>query len=71
MSTTILKGGSCMLKANQDTRKAVKDAGLKLWQIADKLNLYDGNLSRKLRKELSDVEKKRIHSIIKELSKGV
>jgi hypothetical protein len=55
-----------MLK-NQDIRKAVDEEGLKLYQVADKLNLNDGNFSRKLRNELSTEEKAKIYQIIKEL----
>lgn len=56
-----------MLETNQDVRQAAKEAGLKLWQIADRLNLNDGNLSRKLRKELPEAEKAKILEIINEL----
>ena len=52
---------------NQDIRERAKQAGVKLWQIADELNLYDGNLSRKLRKELPQEEKNQIYSIIEKL----
>jgi len=56
--------------ANMDLRQAVNSNGLKLWQIANKLSLTDGNLSRKLRYELSTAEKKKIFKIISELKKG-
>jgi len=52
---------------NLDIRKEISDSGLKLWQIADKLGLTDGNFSRKLRKELSNTEKVKIRQIIKDL----
>ncbi len=55
--------------ANQDIRAEVKSAGLRFWQIADKLGINDGNFSRKLRHELPDTEKDRIRGIIAELSK--
>lgn len=54
---------------NIDIREAAANAGVKLWQIADKLGIYDGNFSRRLRKELSEEEKKKIFSIIDELVK--
>ena len=57
--------------ANQDIRSEVLGAGLKLWQIADKLGMTDGNFSRKLRKELPLAEKERIREIITGLSEGV
>ena len=52
---------------NQDIRTEATAVGIRLWQIADKLNLNDGNFSRKLRKELPPEEKDRIRSIIAEL----
>lgn len=54
---------------NQDIRKAVQEAGLKLWQIAEKFGMQDSNFSRKLRHELSQTDKQRIYGIIEELKK--
>ena len=45
---------------NQEIRQAIEAAGVKYWQVAEKLGLYDGNFSRKLRKELSAAEKDRV-----------
>ena len=56
-----------MLKTNPDIRQAAKLAGLRLWQIADKLDLTDGNFSRKLRKELVPKDRAQILTIIKQL----
>lgn len=55
---------------NQDIRNEIKRAGLKLWQIADKLSLTDGNFSRKLRKEMPQEQKDHIRNIIAELRAG-
>lgn len=55
---------------NLDIRKEASNAGVKLWQIAEKLGINDGNFSRKLRKELNNEEKARIRTIIAEI-KGV
>ncbi len=52
---------------NQDVRQAAKESGVKLWEISDRLGLYDGNFSRKLRHELSPEEKSRIFEIIREI----
>lgn len=52
---------------NKDIREAAKAAGVKLWQIADKLGINDGNFSRKLRRELNTDEKENIFKIIAEL----
>ena len=54
---------------NQDIRKAVQEAGLKLWQIAEKFGMQDSNFSRKLWHELSQTDKQRIYGIIEELKK--
>ena len=53
---------------NQTIRQLAKDNNVKLWQIADALGINDGNLSRKLRKELSPKEQEKIISIIYELA---
>ena len=58
-----------MQQKNIDIRKSVSENNLKLWQIADKLNMNDGNFSRLLRKELSEDKKKEIFKIIEELKK--
>lgn len=56
---------------NQEIRQTAKKSGVKLWQIADKLGINDGNLSRKLRHELTESERIDILNIIAELAKGV
>ncbi len=55
---------------NQDIRSEVAGAGMKLWQIADRLSLTDSTFSRKLRKELPESEKEKIRAIIAELKEG-
>ncbi len=52
---------------NLDIRKEASNAGVKLWQIAEKLGINDGNFSRKLRKELKAEEKTKIRAIIAEI----
>jgi hypothetical protein len=59
-----------MIAKNIDIREKAKASGVKLWQIADKLGINDGNFSRKLRKELSESEKARVFEIIAELVEG-
>lgn len=56
---------------NLDVRRAAAGNGIRLWQIADALGIADCNLSRKLRKELPDEEKKVIFAIIQDLSREV
>ena len=53
---------------NQEIRDYARIKDVKLWQIAEKLNLCDSNFSRKLRTELSDAEKEKIFEIIERLS---
>lgn len=57
--------------ANQEIRLKAAGSGVKLWQIAEKLEIADCNFSRKLRKELPQGEKERILVIIKELAREV
>ena len=57
--------------ANKEIKLAAAGAGVKLWQIAEAMGIADCSLSRKLRKELSDEEKKRVMAIISELAKEV
>ena len=53
---------------NSDIREAAVKNGVRLWQIADRLNINDGNFSRKLRKELPAEEKRKIFEIINSLA---
>lgn len=41
-----------------------KEKNVYLWQIADELNITDGNFSRKLRRELPEKEQKEVMQII-------
>ena len=52
------------MKPNQDIRNAVEENGLKLWELAEALGIYDGNLSRKLRRELPNDQKEHIFRVI-------
>ena len=53
---------------NKDVREYAKAHDVKLWQIANKLQINDGNFSRKLRAELSEDKKAEIFKIIDELA---
>lgn len=53
---------------NKDIRDYAKAHNVKLWQIATKLHITDGNFSRKLRFELSEEKKQQIYNIIDELA---
>lgn len=52
------------MKANKDIRQHAKTKGVLLWEVAERLNINDGNFSRKLRKELPKNEKTEIIGII-------
>ena len=56
---------------NNEIREEIKAANLRFWQVAEKFGLNDGNLSRRLRHELSDADKTKIREIIADLSKEV
>ena len=57
--------------ANEIIKAQAKKTGVRLWQIAARLNLNDGNFSRKLRVELPSEEQEKILAIISELEKEV
>ena len=52
------------MKANTVIRSAAKCSGIFLWQIADALGVQESSFSKRLRKELSAEEKKKILAII-------
>lgn len=54
--------------ANKQIRNVAKEAGICLWQVAEKLGINDGNFSRKLRRELPPAEREKVLDIIRELS---
>jgi len=53
---------------NSKIRNRAKEAGVKLWEIADRYGVNDGNFSRKLRRELPDEDRDRILAIIDEIA---
>lgn len=53
---------------NQKIRETAKEKGVALWQVADKINISEPTMTRKLRHELSKDETERILSIISELA---
>jgi len=56
------------VNANSDIKKRAKLCGVRLWEIAEQLKINDGNFSRRLRRELTEDEKKKIFAIIDELA---
>ncbi len=53
---------------NSEIRNRAKEAKVKLWEIADRYGLNDGNFSRKLRRELPEEERDRILAIIDQIA---
>lgn len=47
-----------MEKANQDIRDAINEAGVRHWQVAEKMLMSEGVFCRMLRRELDDRMKK-------------
>lgn len=59
------------MQRNLDIREAAAAAGVRLWQIAERLGITDGNLSRKLRREFSADDKEKVFRIIEDLRREV
>ena len=55
------------MNASHDVRTEIYAAGLKQWQIAERLGINDANFSRKLRKELSADQKTKIRATIEDM----
>lgn len=55
---------------NKEIRDYARIKDVRLWQIAEKLNLQDSNFSRLLRHELSADKKQQIYKIIDELAES-
>lgn len=56
---------------NKDIREYANKRNVRLWQIASKLGINDGNFSRKLRTELPEEKKTEIKAIIDDLAKRI
>ena len=56
-----------MIKKNTDIRKAAKDSGVFLWEIADKLGVSEPTVNRYLRKEMSDNQKAKFLAAIEQV----
>ena len=53
---------------NSQIRNRARETGVKLWEIADRYGVNDGNFSRKLRRELPVEERERILAIIDQIA---
>lgn len=56
-----------MSRANADIRKQMLDAGVRQWQIAEKLNVSEFTLSRWFRHELPADKKEKVAIAIREI----
>lgn len=52
------------MAANEDIRSRAKEAGIKLWEVAEYLRVADSTFSRQLRRELSNDKKQHIMNAI-------
>lgn len=57
-----------MSTANTDIKAAAKQAGIYLYNVADRLGVSENTLTRRLRRELPEEEKTKIKSIIAALA---
>ena len=53
---------------NDDIKTMIKDAGLRMWQVAEVYGIADCHFSRKLRYELTEADRNRIIDIINTLA---
>jgi predicted XRE-type DNA-binding protein len=53
--------------ANQQIRNAIREAGLKQWQVAEVYGLHEANFSRLMRKELSGEVREKVLVAIDQL----
>lgn len=54
---------------NQRIRAEAKVNGVKLWEVAERVGVTDGNFSRRLRRELPTQEQERIVGLIHEIAR--
>ena len=55
---------------NFEIKQYAKQNHVKLWQLAERLGINDGNLSRRLRREFTEDEKARVKAIIDDIAAG-
>lgn len=56
--------------SNKDIRKAIESAGLKYWEVADRIGIDPCNFSKWLRHELTGNRRQRTLNAIEELKRG-
>ena len=55
--------------ANDEVKAYAKQAGVRLWEVAERLHITDVSLSKKLRYELDPEYKSRIIKIVDKIAK--
>lgn len=50
-----------------EIKRLILDSGLKLWQVAERWGVSDGNFSRRLRKPFDENEVNKINKIISDI----
>ena len=55
--------------ANDEIKAYAKQAGVRLWEVAERLNITDVSLSKKLRYELDPEYKARIIKLVDQIAK--
>lgn len=55
-------------ETNKDIRSAAKAAGVRHWEIAERLGIQDSAFSRNLRRELPPEERDKVLGIINDLA---
>ena len=56
--------------SNKEIRAELKTAKIPYWKIADKLGVHENTVVRLMRKELSDIDLKRVLAAIAEIKRG-
>lgn len=57
------------METNEKLKTFIKSKNIKLWQVADKLGIYDTNFSKMLRYKLKDEELNKVYKAVKELER--
>jgi hypothetical protein len=70
ITLTPLKGkGVKAMQRNQDIRNAIRNAGVPVWLVAEKLGVHENTLYRHLRKKLHTDQKEELLKIVKDIQK--
>ena len=56
------------MTANLEIKTRAKQSGVYLWEVAERLDMTDGNLSRKLRRELPAEQQEEMLALIDEIA---